>query len=333
MATKAHPKKFIIITSIFKPSEAVRKFAKFKDWQVVVVGDKKTPQDWQVSGVIYLSPKDQDRLGFAMGKKLPWNHYCRKMIGYLYAMSKGAEVIYDTDDDNIPLSNWFEPAFSGKFRSLGKVRFINLYKLFTKIKVWPRGLPLDEILAKSVPKIAAARPQNIGMWQFLANNDPDVDSIYRLTNYSLITFKGKESYVVDKNSFFPMNSQNTFFRKETFPLLYMPAHVTIRFTDILRGYVAQPILWSLGMRAGFGPATVVQYRNDHNLMRDFKHEIPVFTFIKEVAAIGEKVVNNKASVHKNLISMYTALAKAGIVPKEEVELVKLWVQDLKTLGY
>ncbi len=32
---------------------------------------------------------------------LQWNHFGRKNIGFLYAMHNGAEVIYDTDDDNI----------------------------------------------------------------------------------------------------------------------------------------------------------------------------------------------------------------------------------------
>ena len=39
-------------------------------------------------------------------RKLPYKSYTRKMVGYLYAISRGAEWIYDTDDDN-------RPAFGG----------------------------------------------------------------------------------------------------------------------------------------------------------------------------------------------------------------------------
>ena len=39
-------KKHIVITSIFDPTEAVIAFSKMKDNQLIVVGDKKTPQDW-----------------------------------------------------------------------------------------------------------------------------------------------------------------------------------------------------------------------------------------------------------------------------------------------
>lgn len=34
-------KKYIIITSIFKPTEAVEKFSRNEDYQLIVVGDKK----------------------------------------------------------------------------------------------------------------------------------------------------------------------------------------------------------------------------------------------------------------------------------------------------
>ena len=35
---------------------------------------------------------------------IPWNHFGRKNVGFLYAIAHGAHVIYDTDDDNIPLA-------------------------------------------------------------------------------------------------------------------------------------------------------------------------------------------------------------------------------------
>lgn len=37
--------KYIVITSIHYPTEAVRRFSEIEDWQVVVVADLKTPKD------------------------------------------------------------------------------------------------------------------------------------------------------------------------------------------------------------------------------------------------------------------------------------------------
>lgn len=42
-------------------------------------------------------------IALCLVRKLPYKSYTRKMIGYLYAISQGAEWIYDTDDDNRPI--------------------------------------------------------------------------------------------------------------------------------------------------------------------------------------------------------------------------------------
>ena len=32
---------------------------------------------------------------------IPWNHFGRKNLGYLVAIARGAQVIWDFDDDNL----------------------------------------------------------------------------------------------------------------------------------------------------------------------------------------------------------------------------------------
>src|SRR4051812_37746923 len=136
-------KKFVIITSIFPPTEAVRKFSLLPDWQLVVIGDRKTPSDWQHKNVTYFSPEDQQKLKIPLGQLLPWNTYCRKMIGYLYAVSQGAEIIADTDDDNIPYPSWGKNvSFEGTYPSIENGGFQNMYSYYTDLPVWPRGFPL-----------------------------------------------------------------------------------------------------------------------------------------------------------------------------------------------
>ncbi len=108
-------KKFIVITSIFKPTEAITAFAAFKDYHLVVVGDKKTPTDWHHPNCTYLDVNAQAELASSFAKAIPLNHYGRKMMGYVYAMNQGADIIVDTDDDNIPYADWNFPAFSGTF--------------------------------------------------------------------------------------------------------------------------------------------------------------------------------------------------------------------------
>jgi hypothetical protein len=321
-------RKFIIITSIFRPTEAVKKFSKFPEWHLVVVGDKKTPKDWHYKNATYLSPEQQQNLGFEIVKYLPWNHYSRKMIGYLYAMREGADIMYDTDDDNIPLSRWHEPEFTGRHETLSGIPFVNIYAYFTNKKVWPRGLPLQELLST---KKASSRDKKsvVKIWQFLANNDPDVDAIYRFVDNTPITFRNAPSVVLDKNTVAPINTQNTFFHKEAFPLLFLPAFVTFRFTDILRGFVAQPILWTNNSRAGFGDATVIQKRNTHNHLKDFISEIPMYLHTETLVRIAKHTANPKLTYSDNLLKIYTELQKIGIVTREEIKLLRAWCADIR----
>ena len=41
-------KKYIVCTSINKPTLAVKKFDQMKDWNLVIVGDKKTPKNYKL---------------------------------------------------------------------------------------------------------------------------------------------------------------------------------------------------------------------------------------------------------------------------------------------
>ena len=127
----------IVITSIFAPTEAVAKFAALTDYHLVVVGDKKSPAEWQHPNVTYLAVADQEAAGFRLTTRLPFNHYGRKMVGYLHAIRAGAQLIIDTDDDNIPYDDWAFPALSGTFATAPAGRgFVNLYKSFTAHHIW-----------------------------------------------------------------------------------------------------------------------------------------------------------------------------------------------------
>lgn len=328
-------KKFIIITSIFPPTAAVKAFAQREDWHVVVVGDKKTPFDWSYENVTYLGAEEQVNLDFHLTKLLPWNHYCRKMVGYLYAMQQGATIIYDTDDDNEPKEIWPKlPAFEGSYPTLSDKKFINIYRHFTDLPVWPRGFPLADVLDATPPK-ESEETARVGVWQFLADEDPDVDAIYRLVDNTRVTFAPDRRYVLQKGSICPFNSQNTAFRKAVFPLLYLPAFVTFRFTDILRGLVAQPLLWADGYQLGFAEATVVQARNPHDFIRDFEQEIPVYLHGPKVVDIISEALSDlpqATSITDRLTAAYGALHDHGIVTEEEVALLAAWLADIAEVG-
>jgi len=318
--------KFIVITSIFLPTEAIEKFAKLKDWKIIVVGDKKTAADWSYPGVTYLSPEGQQEVARKFAGLLPWNSYTRKNIGYLYAIAQGARIIYESDDDNVPLDKWVnEPKFSTDAELLSDASFVNIYSYFTDKKVWPRGIPLRCVLEAEIPKVSVSENLKVGVWQFLADEDPDVDAIYRLTNNTPIYFNWREPLVLDQGTCCPFNSQNTYFRKEVFPLLYLPSTVTFRFTDILRGLVAQPVLWAAGYHLGFAGATVLQKRNPHDYLKDFESEIPCYLQADRVVQIAKDAVSSERSISENLLCVYRALSVKGIVSEKELDILSCWL--------
>jgi hypothetical protein len=326
--------KTIVITSIFPPTQAVHSFSNKKDYSLVVVGDKKSPNDWHLDGVHYLGIEKQAQNQFKLVQRLPYNHYCRKMIGYLFAIKEGASTIIDTDDDNYPKAAWAFPDFEGSFDLISGVDgYINVYSLFTGHKIWPRGLPLNAIaLQDDLEALIQKQFCNVGIWQGLADGDPDVDAIYRLTNNTPCFFQERSPVVLDRGVVSPFNSQNTAFCKELFPLLYLPTSVSFRFTDILRGFVAQPIMWSRDYLLGFTEATVVQERNNHDLMEDFRLEIPMYDSCESLVPIVSQVVRKDASISDNLLAAYAELIRCEIVASSEMQILDAWLDDLAKIS-
>ncbi|MET0393553.1 MAG: STELLO glycosyltransferase family protein [Chitinophagaceae bacterium] len=321
-------KKFIVITSIFPPTVAVEAFAGLEEYQLIVVGDKKTPAGWQAANCTYLDVEAQLQLSSSLARAIPFNHYGRKMMGYVYALQQGADVIIDTDDDNIPYDGWQFPSFDGRFRStLPGLGWVNVYHHYSEQPIWPRGLPLRHI-NDSRDKLQwqeTETDQSIGIWQGLADEDPDVDAIYRLTSNTPCIFRKKEPIVLEKGTVCPFNSQNTAIRRELFPLLFLPSFVTFRFTDILRGIIAQPVLWQQGYKLGFTEATVVQKRNEHDYFKDFESEVPMYLHT-EKALEAVIAATGPGSVKDNLYNAYEALLAINVVEPREMTVLNEWLK-------
>ncbi len=326
---------YIIITTIHGVTDAVKAWAAFDDWHVVLVGDRKTPLMVRHPhpNVTYLSMAAQVDLGFQCEPLLPLDHYARKNIGYLFAMREGATRIVDTDDDNTPYVAWpiSVPSQSEVFAQLVTgAKFFNAYSWFTDEFVWPRGFPLTEIADPSAVNYSRGDTKNVAIFQGLADGDPDVDAIWRLLFPRSFSFHWRQPIVLGMGVYCPFNSQNTLFEKEALPLLYLPISVTFRFTDILRGYIAQRTLWAMGKRLAFCSASVFQDRNEHDLMEDFKDEIPCYTQVEDVVGILDSTPLTGESL-LDLTTLYRAVGGAGIVEAKELECLDAWAVDVSKL--
>ena len=182
------------------------------------------------------------------------------------------KLVLDTDDDNFPKINFGNNiSLSVKGRYVHSKSWINIYSYFSNENIWPRGLPLDYIHEKG-QIIHNDHKEKCHIQQFLADKDPDVDAIYRLIFKKDLSFKNSSPIILSNQTWTPFNSQNTMFFKKCFPLLYLPSFVSFRMTDIWRSFIAQAVRMVIPFSISFMNSTVDQYRNEHDLMKDFDDE-------------------------------------------------------------
>ena len=320
----------IVITTINKRSAGMDRFLQFENSEVIVVGDRKTPPYENAPRLVFLPYAKQSKLGFCLARKLPTDHYSRKNLGYLQAFAQQAKTIYDTDDDNLPYPDWSFPEFLCDRYCAGQHHFVNMYRYFTETFIWPRGFPLDEINNQEKLVAETGPHLRVGVWQGLADGDPDVDAIFRLLHDQPTHFEKGEPIILRSSQYCPFNSQNTLWSSEAFAYLYLPVTVSFRYTDILRSYIAQRGLWALDLHVGFTRATVYQERNPHNLMKDFADEVPAYLGVKRICEVLDSLRLERHSLN-NLHLMYRALVDAELVPREEMTCLEAWISDCKTV--
>ena len=330
---------FSIVTSIQPPTSCMNELgARLRDVScpLIIVGDKKGPFSFDVEGAELYTLEMQLHLPFRLAALLPTGHYSRKNLGYLIAISKGATSIYETDDDNAPLASWSWRDEETSARLLAGKGWANVYRLFSEQLIWPRGLPLDQVrtqidLAGAPDSVAIRAP----IQQGLANGAPDVDAIWRLILDSNITFDKGDSVALPAGLWCPFNSQSTWWWPSAYPLLYLPSYCSFRMTDIWRSFIAQRCLWELGVNLVFHGAEVVQERNVHNLMRDFKDEVSGYLSNQRIAdeLMGLTLIPGESAVGANLLHCYEHLVKCDIFPQTELPLVHTWLADLAGLVF
>jgi len=325
----------VVITTIHGITDAVEGFLELDGWDTLLVGDKKTPSVAvnEYDRLYYLSVESQKQSPHSLPKELPYGHYCRKNVGYLEAIRRGYRRISDADDDNLPKEDWEKwPELNGTQEVVTSPRFPNVYQLFTDEHVWPRGYPLTEIRDGTDPETEtrALEGKEVAVVQGLADGNPDVDAIHRLVFDDRIEFRNRDPVVLNENVYSPFNSQNTLWTRAAVPYLYLPVTVSFRFTDILRGYVAQRGLWAMGKRLAFRDANVTQHRNPHDLLADFKSEVPCYTQIETVIDALDSVTLDGSPL-ADLQQMYERLYETDIVDADELLSLDAWISDLQRI--
>ena len=302
--------------------------------KLICIGDMKGPAYHSYMYGRYISREMQTALDYRLVQLLPWNHYARKNIGYLVAMQEGAEIIFETDDDNLLDGDFFNlRAQHVSGRILEDEGWINIYRLFGGQNVWPRGFPL-EFCRRDVPqaRIRSGR-QDCPIQQVLVSGDPDVDAIYRMVIAEEVSFSDDPPFLLGKRQWCPFNSQATVWHGEAYPLAYLPSYCSFRMTDIWRSFVAQRCLWETGQYVAYHRPYAWQNRNPHVLSKDFYDELPGYINNHRICELFEachlEVGCN--AIPDNMRRLYGILVKEGLVEEMELALLEAWLSDVADL--
>lgn len=302
-----------VVTTINAPTKQVKTLA--SKIPVIVVGDRKTPEDWALDNTTYINPDEA-----------PHNHYARKNFGYLEAMRRGATVIYDTDDDNEPLPGWKVRGAECEVQSCVTKGWVNVYYRFYSKPIWPRGFPL-QVRESGLDRVMSISVKRVPIQQGISDGNPDVDAIWRMTKGNFTGFGSSMPLFLSPGAWCPFNSQSTWWFPEAYCLMYLPEFATFRMTDIWRSFVAQRCLWEIGAGVAFhSPAEVFQDRNPHDLMKDFEDEIPGYLHNERIA---ERLTELKLTgdTPKDMNLCYTELIKMNLLPMQELLSLQNWLNE------
>jgi hypothetical protein len=287
-------RRVIVTTTINGPTKAIDKFQAMTDWDLVVIGDKKTPPDYRLERGTYVTPEEQEKYDPALSEAIGWNCIQRRSMGLLWAKDMGADVVAVVDDDNIPLEGWGEDLMVGKeveanyfetslpaFDPVGATNHPNL---------WHRGFPLQLLSKRDYSKVSRKRV-TVDVQADFWNGDPDIDAICRMEHAPECTFDAQH-FPMASNKMGPFNSQNTFLSGRCLKDYFLFPHVG-RMDDIWAAYYLQ----AKGARVIWAKASVYQDRNVHDLVRDMKQE---YCGYENNLKMVEELVNDPESIQSYL---------------------------------
>lgn len=262
-------KKVIVTTTINPPTEAIEAFQAMPDWELVVIGDKKTPRDYHLSRGIYVTPEEQEKYHPALSDAIGWNCIQRRSFGLLWARDMKADIIALVDDDNIPLKGW------GTNLLVGTDAEVNYYETdlpaFDPVgatnhrHLWHRGYPL-QLLPKRRYDRKSRRKIHVDVQADFWNGDPDIDAFCRMEHAPECDFD-PAVFPLAANKMGPFNSQNTFLSARVLSDYFLFPHVG-RMDDIWASYYLQ----ARSAKVVYNRASVYQKRNVHDLVRDMRQE-------------------------------------------------------------
>ena len=206
---------------------------------------------------------------------------------------------------------------------------------------WARGFPLNKIHDEETwnfTNICSAdiEKERVAVIQSLANNEPDVDGIYRLTRKTPFEFtEEKLPFVLPSGSYSPFNGQATMWFPDAFVFMYLPTTVHGRVSDIWRSYIAEHFFGQLGLHVVFTKPYVDQFRNPHEYLSDFQSELDLYLkapgLLDFLQSDSDQSYDAKTVIER-AITLYIELYERSILEEDDIILFSLWAKNIVSLA-
>lgn len=310
---------------------------------LIVVGDLNTPASCkeqvrkfgeEVTEAIFLDVEDQCLFLEKFPKldaHVPYKSDARRNVGFLWALTKGFDVILSMDDDNFPGDGFLASHMrTGQVQSLTSTEqsgcWFNCMSLLEsvtpsrdRVEVYPRGFPHRRRFDDHSRVGSCVRAGRVGVTAGLWLGDPDVDAATRLSIQPFSKRLKSETVALAAGVRCPINTQNTSLVREAVcayfypavkaPIFGMRVH---RFGDILSGLFLQMCAESVGDLVSFGHPLTVQRRNPHDVLQDLRGELPGMILLEWMTRFFEDPLPascSYSSAYHHLIERLEALGK------------------------
>ena len=355
-------------------SEAVRRQTRLQGWCLVIVleGQRQTTYDteWYAGrgnkAVVYLTREDAQSLPEldALEKVVPWNKAGgRKTIGYLYAISHGAKMIWDFDDYNM-LKFWIPAAAPPNAPSLEAIVALatnrdnitvrepqghswptyNPYRAMhaPTVPSWPRGLPLEDALREECSgqhelKAVKVPSESIAVLHSLSDRQPDADVVHQSTMplpYFFNRTSETKPLLVPPNTFSPYNARATLHFQPAFWAMYLPLKVEEEYGDIWRSYIAQRLFWEAGLRTGFTARPLVVQDRDIYITEDLiQSQLKILNKTRKLISFLGSWRGMADTFVERVDELWTALYDHKFLASADLKAMRLWIQALVYVNY
>lgn len=315
------------------------------DVEIIVAGDVTGPQS-EIAAFChsidarYLSYEEQGRLGYAVHDIIGPRSIQRRNIATLEAIKSGADYVMTCDTDNAPavdeyfnqLQQVFDKPAPETYRALSGWLNIGDY---AEQEYIVRGLPVSQWHIER-ENVVSHDGGLVGVFSSLIFDDPDIGAIERLRmRPSVDSYWLTRVSINPKNTWAPVNSQATTYRRALAPLSFVLPGVG-RFDDIWGGYIAQRVLQETDYHVAFGFPAVEQKRHAHDLIKDLEHELFGMRYTERFcdllqdapATPAASIIDNLDAVCRHIEHHAWTDADYYFLPDQTARFMSAWAEDV-----